>query len=520
METLQVKITPSVDRFAITQDVEALINIAAPCMTENSSTRTPIDLGVIADVSGSMTPHMLLLSQSLQFVVEQLGPNDRFFIVSFSTEPKLIFPFSNMDGAAKLAAIEVCKNLASENSTFLSGGLFMGCDEMTNDISRRPADRVSKSSLFLMTDGEATDGLVNLEEIINVLRKRTFRENCRVIPVIPVNPQLPRLFPLLIPELKHDPIPDRQIVDNANHKLGFNISTFGFGPTHNETLLRGIADMGNGMYTFVQNDKGLPAAFADALGGLLTTTAQDITCVISPSKLDMFTIDSVRGGQSVVQKDGVFTVSFADLQSGEKRDLIVKLRQTDTGRDVITLATLDGPTNSPLLNVTVNYKNMLHQNEAEVVTGNCSVQFDTDEGLSHTPARRSSDFDVQLMRLQVVEALEKANRLAATDRAAAFAHLRSYSSQVNDMMLHQPSDQYNSMSADLSQAIDTLATQPKSVASKTMTSLSMQHSQQRSSTTSAVPSAYSNQYKTQLAEASASIVPQRWRSAPPSSSQQ
>ena len=173
METLQVKIIPSVDRFAITQDVEALINIAAPCMSENSSTRTPIDLGVIADVSGSMSPHMLLLSQSLQFVVEQLGPNDRFFIVSFSTEPKLIFPFSNMDGAAKHAAIEVCKNLASDNSTFLSGGLFMGCDEMTNDISRRPVDRVSKSSLFLMTDGEATDGLVNLEDILNVLRNHT-----------------------------------------------------------------------------------------------------------------------------------------------------------------------------------------------------------------------------------------------------------------------------------------------------------------------------------------------------------
>ena len=75
------------------------------------------------------------------------------------------------------------------------------------------------------------------------------------------------------------------------------------------------------------------------------------------------------------------------------------------------------------------------------------------------------------------------------------------------------------MSADLSQAIDTLATQPQSVVSKTMTSLSMQHSQQRSSTTSAVPSAYSNQYKTQLAEASVSAVPQRWGSAPPSSGQ-
>ena len=488
-------------------------------MSENSSTRTPIDLGVIADVSGSMSPHMLLLSQSLQFVVEQLGPNDRFFIVSFSTEPKLIFPFSNMDGAAKHAAIEVCKNLASDNSTFLSGGLFMGCDEMTNDISRRPVDRVSKSSLFLMTDGEATDGLVNLEDILNVLRNHTFKENLRVIPRLP---QFPRLFPLFIPELRHDPIPDRpQIVDNTDHinKLGFNISTFGFGPTHNETLLRGIADMGNGMYTFVQNDKGLPAAFADALGGLLTTTAQDITCVISPSKLDMFTIDSVRGGQSVVQKDGVFTISFADLQSGEKRDLIVKLRKTDVGRDAITLATLDGPSISPLLNVIVNYKNMLHQNKTEVVTDNCSIQFDTDDNLRLTPVQRSSDFDVQLMRLQVVEALEKANRLAATDRAAAFAHLRSYSSQVNDMMLHQPSDQYNSMSADLSQAIDTLATQPQSVVSKTMTSLSMQHSQQRSSTTSAVPSAYSNQYKTQLAEASVSAVPQRWGSAPPSSGQ-
>ena len=122
-----------------------------------------------------------------------------------------------------------------------------------------------------------------------------------------------------------------------------------------------------------------------------------------------------------------------------------------------------------------------------------------------------------MIRLQVASALIEANRLAASDRAAACAHLRTYSSQVTDMMGRNPSTQCKSLEADLNQAIESIATQSHSVASKTMTSLSMQHYQQRSTTTSAMPSAYTTPHKT--AVISSSQNGKRSVSSPPNLSQ-
>lgn len=42
-------------------------------------------------------------------------------------------------------------------------------------------------------------------------------------------------------------------------------------------LHRSIADSGNGIYYYIENQEAIPAAFADCLGGLLSVTAQKIT---------------------------------------------------------------------------------------------------------------------------------------------------------------------------------------------------------------------------------------------------
>lgn len=358
----------------------------------------------------------------------------------------------------------------------------MSCDEMLKAIDQ---NRVSSSSVFLLTDGEATDGMTTLGEIVDVLKNRQFSQNYTSLS--PLVPRAPCLFGVLNVNARNTD-PTDSVLDTD---LPFRISTFGFGSTHNETLLRGISQAGKGMYTYIQTHKTLTAAFADALGGLLSTTAQNINCMISCP--DAFTIESVRGGQSVTKTGNNFTTRFTDLQSEERRDLIVKLKR---------VAEFISPVTVSLIDVNVEYKNMLHTNAVETVSCSYSVHFDTEEGLKETTAQRSIEFDIQMMRLQVASALIEANRLAANDRMAACAHLRTYSSQVSDMIERNPSMQCKSLEADLNQAIDSIATQSHSVASKTMTSLSMQHYQQRSSTTSAIPSVYTTPHKTAVISSS------------------
>jgi len=483
MDTLKIEITPEVDRIPESKDeINVLVTIKAPF--QDIVKRTPCDLVCCVDISGSMTPNMELLIQTLLFVVDQMTENDRLCVVTFSTDVRVLVPFTYMDGASKLAAVEACKSLKSENSTFLSGGLFMSCDEMLKAIVQ---NRVSSSSVFLLTDGEATDGMTTLSEIVDILKNRKFAQNYTSIPPVPNSvPRAPYLF-----GYSNNTSPQVPMESVVDVDLPFRISTFGFGSTHNETLLRGISQAGKGMYTYIQSHKTLTAAFADALGGLLSTTAQNINCKISCP--DTFTIESVRGGQSVTKTGNNFTTRFTDLQSEERRDLIVKLKRETT---------VDVPANVSLIDVNVDYKNMLHANADETVSCSYSIHFDTEDSLKETPAQRSVEFDIQMMRLQVASALIEANRLAANDRIAACNHLRTYSTQVSEMMERNPSMQCKSLEADLNQAIDSIATQSHSVASKTMTSLSMQHYQQRSSTTSAMPSVYTTPHKTAVISSS------------------
>ena len=135
MDTLKIEITPEVDRLPKTQeDINVLVTIKAPY--QDIAKRTPCDLVCCVDISGSMTPNMELLVQTLLFVVNQMTENDRLCIVTFSTAVRLLFPFTYMTGSSKMAATEACKSLGSENSTFLSGGLFMSCSEKSPVLAK------------------------------------------------------------------------------------------------------------------------------------------------------------------------------------------------------------------------------------------------------------------------------------------------------------------------------------------------------------------------------------------------
>jgi hypothetical protein len=119
------------------------------------------------------------------------------------------------------------------------------------------------------------------------------------------------------------------------------IHTFGFQRQHNDTLLRAVAAASDGLYTFIDGADNFALAFGDALGGLATTTAQNITVHLQAAS-PYFTVRGVRGGLRpavVVRRPGhdewaaagtgtVYESRFGDLQSNEQRDLLVDVEWT------------------------------------------------------------------------------------------------------------------------------------------------------------------------------------------------
>lgn len=110
----------------------------------------------------------------------------------------------------------------------------------------------------------------------------------------------------------------------------YTVNTFGFSRNHNENLLRGIAECGNGLYFFIENKEVLGDAFVDCIGGILSVVGQGLALEISPGEgveiSDVLTHYPKKRGAN-----GNMRLQIKDIQSEESRDIVctVKLPQLE-----------------------------------------------------------------------------------------------------------------------------------------------------------------------------------------------
>merc|ERR1719210_2018711 len=102
-----------------------------------------------------------------------------------------------------------------------------------------------------------------------------------------------------------------------------SLSTFGFGAEHNAELLQGLAVSGEGTYSYVESEEQISHSFGEALGGLLTTTHQNV-------KLSLKLEPGVHLHKTLTAypyelEDGGVTINIGDLFAEERRDVLVTL---------------------------------------------------------------------------------------------------------------------------------------------------------------------------------------------------
>lgn len=110
-------------------------------------------------------------------------------------------------------------------------------------------------------------------------------------------------------------------------ELGCNrctLSTFGFGSDHDAELLQGLAQRGEGIYSYVENEDMIGDAFGEAMGGLLTTSHQNVnlSLQLAPgvSLIKAFTAFPVKH-----QDGGYVDIMLGDLFAEERRDVLLSL---------------------------------------------------------------------------------------------------------------------------------------------------------------------------------------------------
>ncbi|GMH36284.1 hypothetical protein BSKO_04152 [Bryopsis sp. KO-2023] len=301
--------------------------ITTTASSADASERAPMAISAVLDRSGSMSGKKLeLVKGTCKFMVRQMSPHDRLGLVAYDNTVSEIHRLSFMGSTASEGAGVQLDRLQAGSTTNLSGGLFKGLQQQ-KAFAVETGEAEPVRSLLLFTDGLANVGITNSDRLVDGLTK------------------------------------------SIEGKPHIQVHTLGFGKDHDASLLQRLAEVGGGNYYFIETPEDIPQAFADALGGLASVIAQNVEVQVSRGGADIM-VEKVFSGFAVADEgDGVKTVSFGDVYSEERKDIVVRLKipKLDSAKEVDHLLTVKISYFDAVEGVMKTAENVVNVQRADVV---------------------------------------------------------------------------------------------------------------------------------------------------------
>jgi len=271
-----------------TQDVFGLVSLqaaeAAPTADaesgEGETTRQPMDIACVLDVSGSMQGDKIRQVQdATRFIIEQSDPKDRLCMVSFNSTAQRVLRLRKMDVEGKNDANVATLRLNAGGGTSIAAGL-----DMALAVMERRRQRNKVSAILLLTDGQDRSTRGRIPELL----RRAAAANCAVY-------------------------------------------GFGFGRDHDAALLSEIAEQAQTPFTFVEDTSKIKEAFAGAVGGLTSIVAQRVELSLK-CQMPLKTVHTPFPMQRISEMEAMVTIP--DMFAMERRDILVELSMPADGDGV------------------------------------------------------------------------------------------------------------------------------------------------------------------------------------------
>jgi Ca-activated chloride channel homolog len=281
-ETLQLQLMPERNLILKNQPQEVVIKIDLSAIAGKKKVhRTPLNLAVVLDKSGSMTGAKLeKTKQAAMQLVDRLAPDDIFSLVIFSDSAHVLVPAQRVED--KDALKEKIQSIEADGSTALYSGVKMGADQIKEYFSDKRINRV-----ILLSDGLAN-----------------------------VGPSSPRELRRLGSDLS---------------ERGISVTTIGVGDDYNEDLMAGLAEASDANYYYVQDTEKLPEIFARELGELLTVAARDV-------RVEVICPDGVKPlgfiGRAEKFENQKAVVNLSQFTGGQDRYLMLRCVVNGDNSDV------------------------------------------------------------------------------------------------------------------------------------------------------------------------------------------
>jgi len=224
-----------------------------------SSTRTPLNLCLVIDRSGSMEgPPLDYVKQACSYVVDMLGPNDVLSIVTFEESVDVLMPPQRVTNKQPIK--DGIQRLMPGNTTNLYDGLSLAAQQVGGITDPNRATR-----LVVLTDGDPTAGIKDFSALVNHAG-----------------------------EIK---------------QRGITCTFLGFGPDYNEELLASMAKRAGGNYYYIPSPEMIPEVFRLELDKLMTSVARNL-------KLELKVARWVTLRAPQTSASGEVNLPLADLERG------------------------------------------------------------------------------------------------------------------------------------------------------------------------------------------------------------
>jgi Ca-activated chloride channel family protein len=329
----------------LASNADLLVRFRLP---SRSASRTPLNLSLAIDVSGSMAgaplKHAILAAQR---VVDALDPNDTFSVVLYDdTVRTLIEPTRVTDKEALKSQIASAR---AGGLTNLSGGWLKAVELVQQHVQPEVVSRV-----LLLTDGQANVGITQSNVLIKTAEQKA--------------------------------------------ESGVTTTTLGFGSYFNEDLLIGIARAAGGNFYFIQSADDASDVFTFELQTMKAVAAQNLTVTLqAEAGVNLGQILSLHRAAPKSASDTApnsLTVELGDMHEDEDKLLGLQVNWDAFAGGV-----------HPLLNLTYSAEVL---DEGSVVTATGDTTITATFGPLDASTTADTSVTLDLARLRIAHAKERA----------------------------------------------------------------------------------------------------------------